>query len=46
MPATHTSFADRNKLKSRTSALDRPSRKRTFTALAEDVELTTVNKEL
>src|SRR5437764_7652457 len=44
--AVHTSYADRNKLKSRTSRLFLPSRKRTLTAFAEAVEFTTDSSEL
>ena len=47
MTATvQTSFAERYKLKSRTSREFLPSRKRTFTALADAVELTTDSNEL
>ena len=46
IPAVQTSFGDRNKLKSRTSRLFLPSRKRTLTALTDAVELTTDSSEL
>ncbi len=41
MTATHTSFGDRNRLKSSTSAEVLPSRKRTLTAFAKVVVFTT-----
>src|SRR6185312_1036890 len=44
--AVQTSCADRKRLKSSTSCEFLPSRKRTFTAFAEAVELTTVSSEL
>ena len=44
--AVQTSCADRNKLKSSTSRQFLPSRKRTLTAFAEAVELTTDSSEL
>ena len=46
MPAVHTSYADRNRLKSSTSRLSLPSRKRTLTAFTDAVELTTYSSEL
>ena len=44
--AVQTSLADRYKLKSRTSREFLPSRKRTLTAFADAVELTTDSSEL
>ncbi len=44
--AVHTSFFDRNTLKSRTSRLFLPSRKRTLIAFADVVVLTTDKSEL
>ena len=46
IPAVHTSNLERNKLKSSTSRLFLPSRKRTLTAFAELVVFTTDNSEL
>ena len=46
MAAVHTSFGDRNKLKSSTSALFLPSTKRTLTAFVDTVVLTTDSSEL
>jgi hypothetical protein len=46
IPAVHTSNLDRKRLKSSTSRLFLPSRKRTLTAFAEESVLTTDNSEL